>query len=212
MKLYFVRHGESEANLLNVFSDREDHVHALTPLGKRQAFTLAEKLQDQDADIGWIYSSPLLRARQTASIIATRLHAKLQVTPSLREYDCGILEGRSDPASWEIYDRVLRDWMVHERFGERIEGGESFEEMEARFVPFVKEAVERHRWSSKDTLFVGHGGLYRCMLPRLLKNIDLAFSLSHPLGHTDCVIAKVYSPDVIVCEKWRAQEVLKLVV
>ena len=44
MRLYFVRHGESEANLLQEFSNR-GLKHGLTPTGVRQATALAEALR-----------------------------------------------------------------------------------------------------------------------------------------------------------------------
>lgn len=209
MKLYFVRHGESEANLLNMFSDRDDRTHGLTTIGKAQSFALADKFPARKIDK--IYSSPLRRARETANILARRFEVKVNVSPALREYDCGILEGRSDPSSWEIYDTILRDWMIQRKFDQRIEGGESFKEIEDRFVPFVKRIVKEYR-SPGGIIFVGHGGLYRCMLPRLLENIDLSFSLAHPLGHTDYVVATAYSADQIICEQWCGREVAQLVI
>src|SRR5579859_4077000 len=44
MKLYFVRHGESEANVARIISNREQP-HALTSNGIRQAHALADSLQ-----------------------------------------------------------------------------------------------------------------------------------------------------------------------
>ncbi|HEU0293377.1 MAG TPA: histidine phosphatase family protein, partial [Anaerolineales bacterium] len=92
MKLYFVRHGESEANILHVISNRESSF-GLTSLGKQQAQTLAEKLKD--VHITAIFSSPILRARETADILSKSFHLNYQVTEALREYDCGILEEKS---------------------------------------------------------------------------------------------------------------------
>src|SRR5215510_3422657 len=93
MKIYFARHGESEANLLHEFSNRGVK-HGLTQKGRAQAAELAVELAAKP--ILRIYSSPLLRATQTAGILAEALGLEVEVTDALREYDCGVLEGRAD--------------------------------------------------------------------------------------------------------------------
>lgn len=92
MKLYFVRHGESEANLLREFSNR-GLKHGLTDKGRTQAAELAQKLKE--TPVTKIFSSPLLRAVQTTEILAASLSKPYQLTGALREYDCGVLEGKS---------------------------------------------------------------------------------------------------------------------
>ena len=108
MKLYFARHGESEANLLRVFSNR-GLKHGLTEEGRAQARILARALQP--APVTGLYTSPLLRAVQTAEIVAEVLGLSYAITDALREYDCGVWEGRSDDAGWEEYERVLAAWI-----------------------------------------------------------------------------------------------------
>jgi len=39
-------------------------------------------------------------------------------------------------------------------------------------------------------VLVGHGGLYRAMLPKLFQNISLEYAWIHQLGHGDVVIAE----------------------
>ncbi|HUE99260.1 MAG TPA: histidine phosphatase family protein [Anaerolineales bacterium] len=67
MKLYFVQHGESEANILHVISNRESPFR-LTPRGRHQANTLAGNLRD--VPVTAIFSSPIRRARETAEILS----------------------------------------------------------------------------------------------------------------------------------------------
>ncbi len=99
MRLYFVRHGESEANLLNEFSNR-GLKHGLT----QQAHALAQSLRS--IPVTALFSSPLLRARQTAEILARELGVAYQMTDALREFDCGLLEGKMDAESWQRYWKV----------------------------------------------------------------------------------------------------------
>jgi broad specificity phosphatase PhoE len=69
MRIYFARHGESQANLLQEISNRGIR-HGLTPKGRAQADALAVGLDGQK--IVQIYSSPLLRAVETSAIVAGR--------------------------------------------------------------------------------------------------------------------------------------------
>ena len=108
MKLYFARHGESEANVLRVISNRGSR-HGLTEKGRWQAAELASNLKGSGATR--IYSSPLLRACQTAEILSSALGVDYDVTDALREFDCGIAEGRSDPESWEMHRQVMEEWL-----------------------------------------------------------------------------------------------------
>ena len=96
MKLYFVRHGESEANTAHVISNH-GWMHPLTETGQQQARDLAARLSPIGAKI--IYTSPLRRAVETAEILALALKLPVQVDDALREYDCGDVEGKADAES-----------------------------------------------------------------------------------------------------------------
>ena len=67
MRLYFIRHGESEANVLHEISNRGAK-HGLTEKGRAQVAALAQKLGA--IPFVKLYSSPLLRAIQTAEILS----------------------------------------------------------------------------------------------------------------------------------------------
>jgi broad specificity phosphatase PhoE len=198
MKMYFVRHGESEANLLNEFSNR-GFKHGLTEKGKAQAVSLAQKLGQ--VAVMRIFSSPLLRAVQTAEILASELKVAYEISDALREYDCGVLEGKSDTTSWAEYQKVLEEWIAHHRWESRIEGGESFTEIRERFVPFIDHWVTEYEGSSGGVVLIGHGGLYRCMLPLVMENIDFGFVMQYPLGNTGYVEAEAKGGK-LVCVAW----------
>jgi probable phosphoglycerate mutase len=198
MKLYFARHGESEANLLRVFSNR-GLKHGLTEEGRAQARILAQTLQP--ASVSGLYASPLLRAVQTAEIVAEVLGLNYEITDALREYDCGVWEGRSDDAGWKEYGRVLAAWIERGDRNARMDGGESFDDMRLRFVPFVERLVEQYGDSPTELGLIGHGGLYRCMLPLVLENVDHDFALNHSIGHTGLVVAEQQGGRLI-CTAW----------
>ena len=133
MKLYFVRHGESEANTRRVISNRESPF-GLTDLGRQQAKSLADKLKD--IPITAIFSSPVLRARETADILSQLLRQTYQITEALREYDCGILEEQSDAASWKLHREIYEDWTLHHNYQRQPEGGECFLDIQNALTPF----------------------------------------------------------------------------
>lgn len=198
MRLYFVRHGESEANLLNEFSNR-GWKHGLTERGREQSTALARRLAGRS--VARIFCSPLMRAVETAEIAASAWDVEYEIADALREYDCGVLEGRSDAASWAEYQRVLGEWLDGGCWGSRIEGGESFTEIRKRFVPFIEELVGAHGGSSRGIVLIGHGGLYRCMLPLVLENVDRDLVMGRPLGNTGYVESDLVG-DRLACVEW----------
>jgi len=48
----------------------------------------------------------------TAEILSQSLHQPYQITEALREYDCGILEDKSDEASWKLHREIFEDWTL----------------------------------------------------------------------------------------------------
>ena len=165
MNIYFARHGESQANLLHEISNRGLR-HGLTPRGREQAAELARRLEN--VAVTRIYSSPLLRAIETSVILAHHLSLEYEVVDALREYDCGIAEGRTDAAAWQLWQELFDAWTIHGQYEQRIEGGESFLEVRARFVPFIEGLVTQYAATSAGIICVAHGGLYRMMLPLVL--------------------------------------------
>ena len=65
------------------------------------------------------------------------LAVPVEITDALREFDCGIIEGKSDPQSWQIHIQTRQAWFLHKEWAKRIEGGESFLDIQARFLPFI---------------------------------------------------------------------------
>lgn len=194
MNLYYVRHGESEANILEVISNRGCK-HGLTEVGRRQAATLGARLQGTGATRIW--TSPLLRAVETAEILSEALGVETEVTDALREFDCGIAESRADAEAWQLHRQVMDAWLQRGDLEARIPGGESFADMRDRFVPFVGRLREGD--NSGSQILVGHGGLYLCMLPLILSNISAAPEGGFP--NTAYVLAKSV-PEGLVCLEW----------
>lgn len=202
MQVYFVRHGESEANVLHEFSNW-GLKHGLTPRGRDQTQTLATRLAGlSDARL---YTSPILRAMQTADMLAQAWGARFRVTEALREYDVGVWEGRTDPAGWAEHDAVYAAWLRGE-WEQRTGGGESFLDIRDRFIPFIQDLVRAYQDTEAALVLVSHGGLYRCMLPLVLTNITPQFAAATPIGNADFVLATNTS-DGLRCVEWGGRSI-----
>lgn len=142
-----------------------------------------------------------MRAVQTAEILSGTLGLPYEITDALREYDCGILEGRADEEAWTLHMAVFDAWVQHQDWDRCIEGGESFIEIRDRFVPFIERLIAEYGASPANIVLVGHGGLYRCMLPLVLANADSDFVLQQPMGNTACIVAET-RPEGLILIKW----------
>ena len=126
-RFLFVRHGESEGNLNNIFLGHTDL--ELTPLGHRQASLTARYLDSMPIDA--IYSSDLKRAWQTAEHIADRRGLSIIADTAFREIYAGKWEGMKYDEISEMYPEDFRKWRNELGFAV-CTGGES-----------VKEVLER---------------------------------------------------------------------
>jgi probable phosphoglycerate mutase len=202
MRIYFVRHGQSEANVLRVISNR-DLPHHLTDLGRQQAEALARLLAD--VPLTAIYSSPIVRAAETAQVVAASKGLPVRIADALREPDCGIMEGRGDEEAWAEHARATHAWVVQHKFDSRIEGGESYNDLRARFVPFIENLKAVHADSNHNLLLITHGSLLYLMLPLVLTNINLASVGEYPMPNTAVIIAEKRA-EGLVCLTWRDRD------
>ncbi|MCL2405891.1 MAG: histidine phosphatase family protein [Defluviitaleaceae bacterium] len=90
MKLLIIRHGQSEADILNVWEGRADF--DLTALGHEQASLMANWVAG-NYKIDKIFSSPLKRAQQTADALANSTGASITFDDDLMEWQNGLIAG-----------------------------------------------------------------------------------------------------------------------
>jgi probable phosphoglycerate mutase len=186
MQLIFAHHGESTANVRRIISNR-GLKHALTDLGRQQAHELATRIQ---SPVRKVYTSPIQRAVETTQIVTEAWGVEYEVVDALREYDCGVLEGRGDDEAWQEHVEVRRQWYEEHNLDRRAEGGESFLDIQARFVPFVDALLERYRDIPETIVCVGHTGTYCAALPLVLTNVDHTFARNHLTAGTYAIIAE----------------------
>ena len=140
--LYLVRHGETPNNHARpprLQGRRTDP--PLSEEGLRQARRTGQLLADVRLDA--VYSSPLLRARQTAEAIARPHELPVVVVDELTEVDVGDWEGRA----WEEIERtdpeVYRAFMTDAGVNPYL-GGETVETVRARAVPAFERLLADH--------------------------------------------------------------------
>ncbi len=168
MKVMLIRHGETESNRGRLALGREDV--PLNERGRCQALAVARSLAA--LPVAAVYSSPLIRARETAEAIAVELGLPVQLEPGLIEMDVGEMEGMDFAQMRERYGEFLREW-VSERAAEVVmPGGECLADVAARCWPAVTALEERH--SDDLVVVVSHNFV---ILTLLCRAMDL------PLAH-----------------------------
>ena len=198
MKVYFSRHGESLANTLHVISNR-NIPYPLTKKGRNQSKMLASSLMGKG--ITHIFSSPVLRAKETAKIVSDKLDVSVETCDALREYDCGELEGHSDEKAWKIHEEYIVDWLAGSRRAKSPPGGESFNTILDRFVPFVEDLIRKFDSSDENLLLISHGGMLLLGLPHVLTNVDFIRARSLSLDNTILILAET-AEGKLVCKSW----------
>ena len=103
MKLLVIRHGESEADLLDVHEGRADF--ALTERGHRQAEAMANYVAD-NYNISKIYASTLTRAKQTAQHLSDKTGIPIVFDENLMEFNNGLLAGLPRAVVREKYPEI----------------------------------------------------------------------------------------------------------
>ena len=144
-------------------------------------------------------------------ILANRLDLDYEVVDALREYDCGIMEGRSDEASWQAWRELFDAWVIHKRWERRIEGGESFYDIRERFVPFIEGLVRQYGTTEQGVVCVSHGRIYHQMLPLVLKNVGHELISQHGFDYTTWIVAELRS-EGLICVEWNGRLVAEALV
>src|SRR5688500_399823 len=109
LRVWFVRHAESEINLLTGPGAPDEGVsYPLTQKGIRDAIELAESLHD--VPVAAVYASTRLRAIQTADVIAFSKSLPLRLAPEAVEVRFGTKPG--SPGNADVVRRLLRGWLV----------------------------------------------------------------------------------------------------
>jgi broad specificity phosphatase PhoE len=160
-RLFLARHGATQNTSEDRFSGSIGV--ELSDEGRRQASLLGERLADES--LAGVYSSPLSRAIETASIAGSVCGVEPTIRDGLREIDHGHWEGLRRT---EVESQFSEEYIAWEAdpftFGP--EGGESGAIVLARALPVIREIVSRH--AGEQVLVVSHKATLRLVLSSLL--------------------------------------------
>lgn len=170
MRILVIRHGESEADLLDVHEGRADF--ELTKRGHRQAEAMADYVKD-NYTVSAIYCSPLKRAYQTAEHLSAKTGIKLTSDEMLMEFNNGLIAGLERAVARERYPQI-ENLPLHASVYEQESA------LEFRFrADFMLSKIISETAEGATVAIVTHGGmvnqLYRSFL-RLPVDCDLFFS------------------------------------
>jgi broad specificity phosphatase PhoE len=162
VKLLLARHAESAWNAERRFQGRTDV--GLSDMGREQAAALARALAG--GRVGAIYSSPLVRARETAEIVARERGLTVTLVDELRELSLGAWEGRT------VDDVLATEADAYRLWRERPydcppPDGEHIEDVARRVLPVMELIVSSHA-DGQEALVVSHGGVISIFLCHLL--------------------------------------------
>lgn len=161
MKLYIIRHGQTDWNLAGKIQGRKDI--PLNDQGRLQARALAEGMKGQP--LAAVYSSPQIRALETAKAIAEPFGLSVECLPQLVEISYGSWEGRTAQdiltADYELYDA----WWKHPA-SVAPPGGETLSQVDERCTAAWEYIRSR---MSGDTAVVSHGSTLAHFIVHLLK-------------------------------------------
>ena len=164
MRLYIIRHGETEWNVLKRFQGRSDI--PLNDEGRRLARITAEALRE--VPFSRIYTSPLKRAYETAMIIKADRDIPVIEEPRIIEIGFGEYEGLC--CGKEHYNIPDPDFM---NFFEKPEaykpprGAEGIDELKARTADFLQEIVYNKDMENDTVLVSTHGAALRGLLSNI---------------------------------------------
>jgi len=145
---YFLfRHGDSLRQIKKVAMCWPEKTYCpLTKKGEKEVKIAAKKIKNKKIDI--IFSSDLLRTKQTAEIVSRETRAKIIFDKRLREYNVGIFNGKNPKLVWEYLNKKGNIALA------KPPKGESLVEIGKRMYGFLKDVNEKYQ--NKNILIISH--------------------------------------------------------
>lgn len=179
MKIYITRHGQTDWNVEGRMQGSKNS--NLTEQGKRDALNLGCSLKD--ANIDFIYTSPLTRAYDTALLIKGDVDIPIEVHENLKEMNFGIWEGmHSDDVKRDYKDEHYKFWNEPHLYTP-IEG-ESFDEVIKRVKTTLNNIVAQNKGT--NILIVTHTIVIKAIYA-IIKNYELKDFWNPPYINNTCI-------------------------
>lgn len=133
MRIFVIRHPETEANVSKLIYGRTESPH--TQRGLDSIKWVLDKLKD--TKLSAVYTSPMQRTVKLASEISRQQGCAISISEALREMDFGLFENmtrfQAEEKHREHFDNYMADYTNY-----RIPEGESFQDVYDRLSAFIK--------------------------------------------------------------------------
>ena len=162
--LYIMRHGITDWNSRCKLQGRTDV--PLNEEGRLMAIKAAEKYKDLSLDI--CFSSPLMRAYETAQLVLKGRNIPIITDERLVEMSFGSYEGSEN--SFEDENNPINVIFKNPaEYKESVGGAETFEELFKRTGEFLYDKVRPELGAGRNVLIVGHGAMNLSIIGRINK-------------------------------------------
>lgn len=184
MKLYIIRHGQTDWNIAKKIQGRQD-----IPLNERghfQAQCLGKAMENRP--ITAVFSSPQIRAMETAIAVASPAGVPVIPVRDLMEINYGVWEGKTEEELLRDDRALYEAWWSHPAETAPPEG-ESINQVNERCRQAWKEIKPQ---LTGDAAIVAHGGLLAHFMEQLLGNESIAAST---VAHNASITTIEYEPE-----------------
>ncbi len=155
LKIYIARHGQNVDNENGILNGHRDF--PLTEKGREQAFEVASLIKDANLTFDAVYSSPLIRAFETAEIISQATNAPTPLREDLLiERNFGIMTGEKIADIEKMCAPNILKTAIITYFID-VEGAETFPEMIERGKKLLENLKAKHK--EGNILLVCHGDI-----------------------------------------------------
>ena len=157
MKLFLIRHGQTDWNLKGKIQGSCDI--ELNDTGIKQAEELSNKILEESYKFSKIYSSPQKRALKTAEILSRVTNVDYISIEGLEEINLGEWEGLSWAEVKEKYPIEYEEWLINRRYTKPSKG-ESYQDMLERVFAAIHKIVNEN---CDDVVIVTHSAVIMCI-------------------------------------------------
>lgn len=145
---WFLRHGQTTWDHPDLSYPQDNRVSVrLSPEGRKQIEQAGQELKGKEINL--ILASPFGRTKETAETVAKVLNLPVHFDERLIDVNLGVYHGQPKNNFYRDFSPLAK------RFTESPEGGENWQEVQARVQSFLKDTEEKHR--GQNILVVGHG-------------------------------------------------------
>lgn len=157
MKLFLIRHGQTDWNLKGKIQGSYDT--ELNETGIAQAEELSSKVIEQNYKFFKIYSSCQKRALKTAQVLSYHTNVSYEIIKGIEEINLGEWEGLSWAEVKKKFPAEYEEWYNNRRYTKPPKG-ESYEDMLKRVLEAIHNIIKK---GSEDVAVVTHSAVIMCL-------------------------------------------------